>query len=284
MVDVPGAQTAPDSGLTRTGILVAVLAFAPVLLGLARVWGSVPYYAHGFLVPIFAGAAAYGLRDRLVAAPAQPRIVWAWAAVLGVYLLGLMAGDITLQGLALVAAVTTGVLQTWGLAGVRTLGFPLFFLLFMVPLPRVLVEPFIGWLQLQVSEAATAVLSLVGSSVSREGNVLILPGGEALFVADACSGITSLITLTPLAVALAWYAEKRWSSRFWILASVVPLALVANLLRVVGTTLAAERWGSAAVVASAWHDLSGLATFTLACVGLLGVSNLVRGGHDAAPA
>ena len=282
MVDVPEAGAAPESGLTRVWIVIAALAFAPVLLELARVWSSVPYYAHGFLVPIFAWTAAYGVRDRLVAVSGQPRIPWVWAAVLGAYLLGLMAGDITIQGLALVAAVAAGVLQRWGPAGLRTLGFPLFFLLFMVPFPRVLVEPFIGWLQLQVSEVATAVLGVIGSSVVREGNVLVLPSGDALFVADACSGITSLITLTPLAVALAWYSEKRWSARFWILASVVPLAVVANLIRVIGTTLAAERWGTTAVVESAWHDLSGLATFTLACVGLLGVSNLVRRRHDAA--
>jgi exosortase len=153
-----------------------------------------------------------------------------------------------------------------------------------VPLPGALVDPFIRWLQLLVSGAAVTALDAFGAGVVQEGNVLLLPGGESLFVADACSGITSLITLTPLAVALAWYAESRWSARFWILASVVPLAMAANLLRVVGTTLAVQRWGTEAVLESAWHDLSGVGTFTLACVGLLGVSNLVGRRRDAQPA
>lgn len=265
-------------------IAVGALAFAPAVLALARVWSSVPYYAHGFLVPVFAGAAALGVRERLVPAPAPGYGRWAWAAVLGIYLLGLAAGSVGLQGLALVGAVAAGVLQLWGPAGVRTLAFPLLFLLFMLPLPGVLVDPFIRWLQVQVSAAAVAVLHVLGSGVGREGNILVLSSGESLFVADACSGITSIITLTPLAVALAWYAEKRWSTRAWILVSVVPLAMAANLLRVVGTTLAVDRWGSEAVLASAWHDLSGLATFTLACLGLLGVSRLVRRRSRAAAA
>jgi exosortase len=204
--------------------------------------------------------------------------------VLSVYGLGLASDSTSLQGLALVGAVAAGVLQLWGRLGVRTLAFPLFFLLFMVPLPGALVDPFIRWLQLLVSGAAVTALDAFGAGVVHQGNVLVLPNGESLFVADACSGITSLITLTPLAVALAWYAESRWSARFWILASVVPLAMAANLLRVVGTTLAVQRWGTEAVLESAWHDLSGVGTFTLACVGLLGVSNLVGRRRDAQPA
>lgn len=284
MVHVPGAQPGPQARLSRVWIAAAALAFAPALIGLARVWTSVPYYAHGFLVPVFAGAAAYGVRDRLVPVAASNASSWAWAAVLGAYLLGLAAGSISLQGIALVGGVAAGVLQLWGATGLRLLAFPLFFLIFMVPLPAALVDPFIRWLQIQVSGAAVAVLHGLGSEVAREGNVLVLTSGEALFVADACSGITSLITLTPLAVALAWYAEKRWSARASILASVIPLAMAANLLRVVGTTLAVERWGTEPVMKSAWHDLSGVATFSLACVGLLAVSSLVGRRRDAAPA
>jgi exosortase len=284
MEHVREARPGPDGRMVRVWIAVGALAFAPALLALARVWSAVPYYAHGFLVPVFAGAAAYGLRERLVASSTPSPRVWAWAAVLSVYGLGLASDSTSLQGLALVGAVAAGVLQLWGRLGVRTLAFPLFFLLFMVPLPGALVDPFIRWLQLLVSGAAVTALDAFGAGVVHQGNVLVLPNGESLFVADACSGITSLITLTPLAVALAWYAESRWSARFWILASVVPLAMAANLLRVVGTTLAVQRWGTEAVLESAWHDLSGVGTFTLACVGLLGVSNLVGRRRDAQPA
>jgi exosortase len=284
MVHVPGTRPEPDARLSRSWAILVLLAFTPALFGMARVWTSVPYYAHGFLVPVFAAAAGWGLRDRLVAQAPPGGAAWAWAGVLVLYLLGLGIESVTLQGLAVVGGVAAGVLQLWGMPGLRTLAFPVAFLVFMVPLPAGLVEPFILWLQLQVSSVGVSVLHALGSGVSRAGNVLMLPSGEALFVADACSGITSLITLTPLAVALAWYAEKRWSARFWVLASVVPLAMGANLLRVVGTTLAVERWGTAPVMESAWHELSGVATFTLACVGLLAVSGAVRRGAHATAA
>jgi exosortase len=286
MMPIPDAQQGPaaDSSRAWVWIAVGVAAFAPALLALARIWSSVPYYAHGFLVPVFAGAAAYGVRDQLVPAPRASRAGAGWAAVFGAYLAGLAAGSASLQGLALIGAVATGVYQLWGRAGVRTLAFPLFFLVFMVPLPGAMVDPFIRWLQGLVSWAAVAVLHGIGAEVIREGNILHLASGEALFVADACSGITSLITLTPLAVALAWYTENRWAPRAWILVSVIPLAMAANLLRVVGTTLAVERWGIDPVMNSPWHDMSGLATFALACFGLLAVSGWGGRRHDAEPA
>ena len=260
------------------------LAFTPALLDLARLWASVPYYSHGFLVPVFAWAAASAHRRELGPIGVHPASGWVWIPVLGAYALGVASASVSLQGLALVGAMAAGVFQLWGAAGLRLLAFPLLFLLFMVPPPPALVSPFIGWLQLQVSIASVEVLRAAGFSIAREGNLLLQPGGESLFIAEACSGITSLLTLTPLAVALAWYTERAWGRRLLIVASVVPLAMAANLLRVVAITLATKRWGGASVLESSWHEIGGLATFALACAGLLAVSCVVKWERNGAEA
>jgi len=110
----------------------------------------------------------------------------------------------------------------------------------------------------------------------QQGNVLLLPSGESVFVADACSGVTSLVTLLPLAVLLAYYMERSLARRLLLISSVVPIALGGNLLRVVVTVIAALGVGVARATESALHQAAGLLTYLLGCLALLAVSALMR--------
>ena len=120
------------------------------------------------------------------------------------------------------------------------------------------------------------MLQLAGYSVMRIGNVLELPSGETLFVAEACSGITSLITLLPLGVFLAYFTERTLLRRSILVSCVVPVAMFGNLVRVVGTVVLAERIGVEAATASALHDWVGIGTYLLACAVLLIVGRGMR--------
>jgi exosortase len=257
-------------------VAVLVVVFAPALLSLIEVWRSVDYYSHGFAIPVFSVAAFLPLRRRLAPASAAGGGFAVIAAALGLYLLGLAAGSAPLQGFALVTAVVGEVVIRWGWAGLRVLAFPVGFLLFMVPLPNGLVAPTIIWLQSVVSALATGLLGLGGVEVVREGNVLTLPGGERLFVAEACSGITSIITLLPLGAFVAYYTIEGWTRRLLVVACVVPLAMLGNMLRVLVTVLAAERVGAEVATSGTAHDLTGMGAFALACLGLLGVARMLR--------
>jgi exosortase len=252
------------------------LAFTPAIVAMAEVWSSVDYYSHGFLVPLFAFASFHANRSRLGEVLRDARGVAVIVLALVLYLLGVAAGSVTLQGFALVTAVAGVVLRLWGPVGLRRLAFPVGFLVFMVPLPAEWLAPIILRLQFVVSSVSVQVLESVGISVAREGNVLRLPGGEALFVAEACSGITSIVTLLPLGVALAYFTEKSWQGRSLIIAAVVPLAMLGNLIRVVATVMAADTYGVEQATQSTLHELAGLLTFVLACCGLLAVGSLLR--------
>jgi len=274
----------------REWLLIGLLAvvFTPAVLAMARVWSSVGYYSHGFLIPLVSYAAFHPIARRLGAAGRDLRGFVVVVAALGVYLLGLGAGSPPLQGLGFVAAVAGVVVGFWGPAGLRRLAFPVGFLLFMVPLPSELLNPLILKLQLVVSGVSVEVLQALGYSVLREGNVLVLPGGNSLFVAEACSGITSIVTLTPLGVTLAYFTESTWARRLVIVAAVIPLAMLGNLMRVIVTVLAAEAYGVERVTQSALHELAGLLTFALMCLALVAVGALqhrlcrASGGADAA--
>jgi exosortase len=139
-------------------------------------------------------------------------------------------------------------------------------------------------LQLWVSVAGTAILHAVGQPILRVGNVLQLPNGEELFVAEACSGITSLITLVPLGVFLAYFVERGWLRRAILVGTVVPVAMAGNLARVLVTVALARRIGAEAATQSSLHVWIGLATYVVACLVLLGVGVLMRRHWPPRPA
>jgi exosortase len=270
--------------LPLLGLLL--VAFAPALIELGRVWDSVDYLAHGYLIPVVALWAAWREREARARLPLRrdPRGLFVVALALALYAAGLALGWIELQGGALVIAVAGGALWMLGPARTRALAFPIGFLLFMVPVPQPWIAPAIVSLRLFVTAAAVFVLHALGVPVTREGNVLLLPGGESLFVAEACSGVTSLVTLAPLAVLLAYFTERGARRRTCLVASIVPIALLGNLARVVGTVWAARVWGVQRVTAASLHESAGLVSYLLGCLALLGVGWLFRRlGRPGAP-
>lgn len=252
--------------LERAIPLLLGVAFAPALVELARAWTSVSYQSQGFLVPVVAGWLAWRVRGRLRRLPHAPdrRGLGLVALALALYVLGLVLGSATLDGLALVGAVAGCVWLLLGARWLRALAFPVGFLVFLIPLPPDWVTPIVVQLQLLVSHAAVGILQRAGVTVAREGNVIVLPGGT-LFVAEACSGIISVVTLLPLAALVAHLLRLSLAASALVLAAVLPTALVANLARVVGTVLAAQAVGVDAVTRDPVHTLAGLGVYALGC-------------------
>jgi exosortase len=106
--------------------------------------------------------------------------------------------------------------------------------------------------------------------------VLILPGGDSLFVAEACSGVTSIVTLVPLAVLLAHFTLERWGPKLVLYAAVVPLAMAGNLVRVVATVLGALALGTGNVTEGPLHEAAGLLTYAVACGLMLALGVLLQ--------
>lgn len=258
------------------GLLALVL--APGVAALAEIWMSVPYYSHGFFIPFVALWAASSKRRvlPLLESGWDGQGAWALALALLGYLLGWLGGLITLMGISMVGAVAAGVWLLRGRLWLKTLIFPIGYLLFMVPIPDAWLTALTGQLQLWVSEVGTAILQSMGESVLRRGNVIELPGGGQLFVAEACSGITSLLTLLALGTILAYFTERRAVRRVLMVLSVIPVALLGNLVRVLLTVEWAQRVGVVEATESAIHDWVGVATYLSACLVMLGISALFR--------
>jgi len=276
--DGTAARTLPLAPREWALALALLAAFAPALAAMAEVWTRVDYQSHGFLVPLVSLWVALRERyawRRLALRPDRRGLLLLALAGLA-YVLGLGVGSASLQGASLVAALAGAVLAARGPAWLRQLAFPIGYLIFMVPVPPAWLAPLILRLQLFVSGAAVALLRAVGVAVSREGNVLVLPGGDTLFVAEACSGVTSVVTLAPLGVLLAYLTLRRRSSRALLVAAVVPVAMAGNLVRVVATVIASLYVGAAAASEGPPHELFGLLVYVVAVGLLIALASVLR--------
>jgi exosortase len=128
-----------------------------------------------------------------------------------------------------------------GWSFLRSLFFPLAFLVLMIPIPSIVFNQITFPLQLLASRVAAGLLPLLGVPVLREGNVIILPS-MPLEVADACSGIRSLMSLGTLAIIYGYLMDRRIIVRVVLAVASVPIAVAANSLRIVGTGLLVQYW------------------------------------------
>jgi len=136
----------------------------------------------------------------------------------------------------------------------------------MVPLPAILFNQVTFPLQLIASNLATHTLRLVGVPVLQEGNILTLPE-LPLQVAEACSGIRSLISLGAIAIVYGYLIERRISIRVVLALAAIPIAVFANVARIVGTGLLVQYWNPQKALGF-FHEFSGWMMFMIA-VGLL---------------
>jgi len=263
--------------------IATAVVFVPGVIALAQRWASAEYFQHGFLVPVVSLASAHprirGLGPSERHRPALAGLVLA----LVVYALGLVAAEAGLQGLALVGAIAALVGYRWGSRGLRRLAFPLGFLLFMVPLPEAIVFPIVTQLQIFASAGAVGVLHVFGVTVLRDGNVMRLPGGDALFVAEACSGITSLLSLIPVGVLLARFTQRGAWQRIAVVAAVVPAALLGNMIRVIATVVAAQAYGAQRATSGALHASAGLLTSAFAMLIVVAIAGVIARRTAPAP-
>jgi exosortase len=248
--------------------LVAWL-YRPIVVGLAEQCWRDPNCSHGFLVPIFSGFVLWRERSRLLTLSPRPS---AWGlpflvAALGVLVVGVFGAELFLSRVSFLLVVASLIVHLLGWGYFRAVLFPLAFLILMIPLPEIVLGQVTFPLQILASKFAAASLHLMNVPVLREGNVIKL-STITLAVAEACSGIRSLSSLLTLAVIYGFFVEQKKSIRTVLVFSAIPIAVVANGLRIFGTGLLAQYWGPS-IAEGFFHTFSGLSMFLL-CLVLLG--------------
>ena len=241
-------------------------------------WATDENYSHGFLIPLISAYILWTKRDELAAAARAGRGsalgLLLCAGALLTFVVGRAGAELFLQRSSLVLLLLGLTLWLWGWPVFGVALGPLAFLWFMVPLPYLIYDAIAFPLKLFAARVATESLFYLGVPVFREGNIIHL-ASQTLEVADACSGIRSLVSLVALGVVYAYFAEPVLWKRLAIVVSTMPIAIAANVFRVAGTGLLAHHVGPEAA-AGFFHTFSGWLVFVVAFVLLFGVGAALR--------
>jgi exosortase len=262
---------------TAIGWFAALLTvcYFPVLRHLVHQWSTDDDMGHGFFVPAIAAYIVWQERERLMSIQWKSHwfglLILAWSAFQ--LMIGWLGAELFLQRTALIEAIVGVVLYLGGWQVLKALAFPLFLLVFMVPLPAVVYNQITFPLQLFASAVAEQVLQLVGIPVLREGNVLEL-ASQKLSVVEACSGIRSLLSLTFLSLVYGYFFEKNMTLRVLLFLATIPIAIIANAARVTITGILSEI--NPELAQGFFHSLEGWVIFMVALT-MLAIFHKVAG-------
>lgn len=244
--------------------LLFLLMYLPVFRDLVRVWMENPNYSHGFLVPCVSAYFVWHRRAELENVSICPNN---WGAlVLGAGVVAFFAGTVGAGSFALrvsmILCLAGLILFLAGSKALNVLVLPVGFLFFMIPLPEIIFTEITFPLQLMAAEAAAFCLEALAIPVLREGNIIFL-ATITLEVVEACSGIRSLMSLLALGVVFAYATQRRMWKRITLVLSAVPIAIVANAVRVSGTGVLAHYFGPD-IANGFFHSFSGMVLFAVA--------------------
>jgi len=262
-------------------ILIVLLGwlYFPILSRLVRQWFDDPDYSHGFLVPAFSIFMLWRERSHLSRLTAKPS---AWGLLIlvmaeSMLIVGVLGAELFLSRISLLFVMAGLVVFFFGWQCFRSIFFPWAFLFLMVPIPAILMTRVTFPLQILASTVAGSTLPLMGVPVLREGNIINLPA-MSLEVAEACSGIHSLLSLITLAIIYGFLTERRTHLRFVLALASIPIAVAANSLRIVITGLVAQYWDPSKAQGF-FHEFSGWLLFLISLAVLVALHRFLRLGE-----
>jgi exosortase len=283
MVSVPVAPSPSVPASERTAIswqpiawfgALLLICYAPILYRMAVQWSTDENMGHGFFVPLVAGFIAWQRRGELAQAQPKPN---GWGLVLVILaavgaLAATLGTELFTARMSFIVALVGVILYLGGTRWVRILAFPLLLLPFMVPIPAIIYAQLTLKLQMLASQLGEAMISAMGIPVLRAGNTLQLPS-QTLDIAEACSGIRSLMSLGFLSLLYAYVVDKRVWMRWALLAVTIPIAIGANGVRVAVTGLLSEI--NTKLAQGAYHEGEGYIVFVVALAALVVVHRLI---------
>ena len=269
-------------GIDRVAAALLLIGFAalyvPSYMELARRIWPTDEQGHGPIILAVSVWLLFGKRHTLAALPSRPQPAMGTAClVLGIllYSLGRTQGMLVLEVSSQIIVLVGLVLMVMGRAALKHIWFPLFFLLFMVPLPGSVLVTVTGPLKAAVSAVAAELLHALGYPVSRAG-VILTVGPYQLLVADACAGLNSMFTLEALGLLYLNLVNSTSTARNVTLAIlIIPISFTANIVRVMILVLVTYHFGDEAGQGCV-HRFAGMVLFLVGLCLMLSTDKLLR--------
>jgi len=258
--------------------ILAMISYIPTFAWMVDRWSvKDTYYSHGFLVPFIIAFIVWLKRGELAKLKIQPANNMGWAFFItgiSIHALSALWRVYFSSGFSLILVIIGLVLLFLGKTFLRKLLFPIFFLLFMIPLPLVAIANISFKLKIFASQISTAILNGLGVAAIRDGSV-IKTMHSYLVVEDPCSGIRSLIALIALGALMAYFSNISRTRKAVLFVSAIPIAIAGNVIRIVGLSLVSEMYG-AKWATGLFHDTMGILVFVFAFFSLLIIGKLLE--------
>lgn len=261
--------------LWALGFLLLVV-YSPVLHDLVLRWYRDANYAHGFLVPLVSAFLVWRKRDELAQARITSNPLGVVVAAFGMllFVVGNVGVEYFTVRVSLVTTMLGLVLYLFGADVFRLVWFAIFLLFFMIPIPAVVYFSASVPMQLFASKVSVAAVKVLGIPVFRTGNIIHLPS-TSLEVAEACSGLRSLISLLAMGAIYAYLTQRRFWSQAVLFLATVPIAVASNSFRVFITTLITYAAG-VDTTQEPLHSAMGASVFVVAFLMLFSLGALLR--------
>ncbi len=260
-------------------LFVMVAAYFPTLIWMYDRWmARDSYYSHGVLIPLVSLTLIFWNREEL-AKIKWKESPWGMRLIIAGVVLHLLASHPNVRiyfvsGFSMLVLLCGLVLYFYGEEIFKRISFALFFLVFMVPMPLVVINKVSLQLKMFAAELATMVLNNMGIQALRDGSIIKMRHAHVT-VDDVCSGLRSLISLTALGSICAYWLKGKMWKRIFLFASTVPIAIITNMCRVVALSAISEIWGTE-YAEGLVHDVLGFMVFALAFVMLMAVGKLLE--------
>ena len=264
--------------------------WAPLAIGLLALYGPSFYdlvtglwmseeQAHGPIILLLSTWLLYRKWPEMMArTESQPSSKAGWAVALAglvMYLMGRTQQFPIFEIGSYIVMLAAVLLVKRGTLALRILWFPLFFMLFMVPLPGIVVVTLTMPMKTAVSYVTEQVLFFAGYPIARSGVILQI-GQYQLMVADACAGLHTLFTLEALGLFYLNLVRHTSALRNGLLAIlIIPISFTANVIRVISLTLITYYFGDAAGQGFL-HGFAGMVLFISALLLIMGVDWLLQ--------
>ena len=257
--------------------IIFILTYLPTLLWMwERWWSRDSYYTHGILIPFVSGYLIWQMKDELKKIPFKESAWGIRLIIIGIliHLVSSLFRVYFSSGFSMIIVLAGLVLYFYGQEVLKKIIFPIGFLVFMVPLPMVVIANISFKMKLFAAKIAAIILNSLGIPALQQGSIIRMRSAYVI-VDDVCSGLRSLISLTALGSIFAFWMKGPMFKRVLLFASTIPIAIITNVCRVIFLSCISEIWGTEYATGMV-HDITGFMVFALAFILLFFVSKLLE--------
>lgn len=265
--------------LIKLSIVSALIiaAYIPTFIWMLNKWTEHDtYYSHAFLVPFISIFIVWLKRKEFADVETKPSSLGWLFFFLGIFihLLSLPLRISFTSALSLILVLIGMILIFFGKQLFKKNIFPVFFLLFMIPLPAVVIANLSFRLKIFAASIATFLINRLGVPAVRDGSI-IKTMHSYIMVEDPCSGIRSLIALISLGALMAYFSNISNAKKMFLFGCSIPIAIGSNIIRITSTSLVSEIYGTK-YASGFFHDAMGILVFVFAFLGLAIIAKMLE--------